>query len=124
MAKTTKKVSVLSIGSDSRPCWRTAVREVRAGLLEGRHEEVRARAGDAAEDDGRDRGRDDRRDDAADQPGHEDVGRAQVAPHEQQGEQPDDGGDEQRRDRPAEDDEDGRRGAPSVAAKNVTPPSV
>ena len=90
IANTTKNVSVLSIGSDSRPCLRTADLEVVAGLLEGGDEEVRAGAGDAAEDDGRDRRRDDRRDDPADEPGDEDVRGAEVAPDEQEGEQPDD----------------------------------
>ena len=43
MRYTTKKVITLSTGSESRPCWRVAVLDVRAGLAEGGHQEVGAR---------------------------------------------------------------------------------
>ena len=54
--------------------------------------------------------------------GDEDVGGAEVAPDEEQGDQADDRGDEEQRDQPAEDHEDriGRRRASAGGAKNVT----
>ncbi len=94
IANTMKNVRVLSIGSDSRPCFRTASWSVRAGLLERGDEDVRAAAGHAAEDDGGDRRRDDRGHDPANQPRDEDVGGAEVAFDEQQGEQTDERADQ------------------------------
>src|SRR6185503_3691049 len=86
--------------------------EVIAGPLERGDKEIRAGARHAAEDDGRDRERDQCRHDPANEARDEDIGRAEVAPDREEGDQTDDRADQEQRDEPAEDDEDrggGRR---------------
>ena len=68
IANTMKNVSVLSIGSDSSPCFRTAVPRSSPACWNAATRKSVPRAGHAAEDDGGDRRGDDRRHDPADSP--------------------------------------------------------
>ena len=123
ITKTMKNSIVLSIGSESRPCWRTAVWRSEPACWKAATRRSVPEPGHAAEDDGRDRRRDDRRQDAAEQPADGHVGDTEVASHEQQRDQADDGADDPDRDQVADDREE-RPGRGRVAEERERPVRV
>ena len=97
--KTMKNVSVLSIGSERSPCWRTAVWRSEPACWKAATRRSVPDPVTPPKTTGRDRRRDDRRHDPADEPGDRHIGDADVAADDEQDDEPDDRRDDADRDR-------------------------